>query len=76
MRRDSTNTREDVYIHRIIANLFIPNPKNLPEVNHLDSNRKNNKSSNLEWVTRSENLQYALDYGYMTRNKYGQFSHK
>lgn len=37
MRRDSTNKREDVYIHRIMAELFIPNPKNLTDVNHKDS---------------------------------------
>lgn len=76
MRRESTNQREDVYIHRIIAELFIPNPNNLPEVNHLDCNRANNKAENLEWTTRKDNLIYALEKGYMARNKLGQFTHK
>ena len=76
MRRESTNKREDVYIHRIVAELFIPNPKNLPEVNHLDNNRGNNKAINLEWVSRIDNLNYAITNGNMARNNLGQFTHK
>ena len=76
MRRESTNKREDVYIHRIIAELFIPNPDNLPEVNHLDNDRGNNKSNNLEWITRIDNIGYAITNGNMTRNELGQFIHK
>lgn len=76
MRRESTNKREDVYIHRIIAKLFIPNPNNLPEVNHLDNDRGNNKATNLEWVSRIDNLNYAITNGNMKRNSLGQFTHK
>ena len=76
MRRESTNKREDVYIHRIIAELFIPNPNNLPEVNHLDNDRGNNKATNLEWVSRIDNLNYAMTNGNMKRNSLGQFTHK
>ena len=76
MRRESTNKREDVYIHRIIAELFIPNPDNLPEVNDLDNDRGNNKSNNLEWITRIDNIGYAITNGNMTRNELGQFIHK
>ena len=76
MRRESTNKREDVYIHRIIAKLFIPNPNNLPEVNHLDNDRGNNKATNLEWVSRIDNLNYAMTNGNMKRNNLGQFTHK
>lgn len=43
------------YIHRLVAMSFIENKENKEEVNHIDGNRKNNKLSNLEWVTRSEN---------------------
>ena len=43
------------YKHRLIAQQFIPNPDNLPEVDHIDRNRQNNTLSNLRWVSRSEN---------------------
>lgn len=43
------------YIHRLIAETFIDNPLNKKEVNHIDGVRTNNRLSNLEWVTRSEN---------------------
>jgi len=46
-------------IHRILANLFIPNPNNLPYVNHIDGNPRNNNLSNLEWVTHQQNMQHA-----------------
>ena len=48
-------------VHRLVAEAFVDNPHDKPEVNHLDSNRKNNKASNLEWVTRRENLQHCVE---------------
>jgi len=42
--------------HRFLAKAFIPNPDNKPEVNHIDWDKTNNKLSNLEWATRSENM--------------------
>ena len=50
-------------IHRFVANAFIPNPENKPEVNHIDGNKMNNSASNLEWVNRSENMKHAVDHG-------------
>lgn len=41
---------------RLVAKAFIPNPDNLPEVDHLNADKQNNTVSNLEWVTREENL--------------------
>ena len=76
MRREDSESREDLYVHRIIGQVFIANPENLPEINHKDCNKLNNKVDNLEWVTRKDNLQYAIDFGYMTRNNKGQFAHK
>lgn len=48
-----------VYIHRLVAEHFIPNPNNLPQVNHKDENKLNNEAVNLEWVTRKQNINYG-----------------
>ena len=45
------------YLHRMVANAFLPNPNNLPVVNHIDHNRANNDVSNLEWCTSKYNVQ-------------------
>lgn len=44
-----------LYVHRLVAETFIPNPLNLPEVNHIDWDKTNNRASNLERVTSSQN---------------------
>ena len=54
---------KDLYLHRIIAQTFIPNPDNLPQVNHKDENKGNSCVDNLEWC----NAKYNANYG--TRNE-------
>ena len=50
--------RKSVNIHRLVAAAFIPNPDNLPEIDHIDGDRANNDATNLRWCTRKQNLNY------------------
>ena len=55
----SHGSRTSISVHRLVAQTFIPNPDNLPEVNHKDENKKNNCVDNLEWCTTEYNCNYG-----------------
>lgn len=50
-------------VHREVAKAFIDNPNHLPQVNHKDGDKNNNRASNLEWVTNKDNAQHAIKNG-------------
>lgn len=56
--------RKGIRVHRLVAQAFIPNPDNLPEVNHKNEDKMNNSVDNLEWCT----AKYNVNYGHRTEN--------
>lgn len=56
---DRNHKCKTIMIHRLVANAFIPNPNNLPQVNHIDENKINNCVDNLEWITSEDNINHG-----------------
>lgn len=59
------NGRKCFQIHRLVASAFLPNPLNKEQVNHKNLNKKDNRVSNLEWVTQAENMKHAYKNGHV-----------
>jgi len=60
---DVSENRSPYLVHRLVANAFIPNLQNLPFINHIDGNKDNNHSTNLEWCTHKYNMRHACNLG-------------
>ena len=66
LRKDGKGTQ--IYVHRLVAQAFIPNPDNLPVVDHINGSKTDNRACNLRWCTVAQNTQWAYDLGTLTAN--------
>ncbi len=69
VKLSAMNKHSPTPVHRLVAMAFHPNPRNLPQVNHIDGNKGNNRADNLEWVDNAGNQQHAFRTGLQRRER-------
>jgi len=55
--------QQKFFVHRLVAEAFVPNPSNLPNVNHINARQTDNRAVNLEWVSQKANIQHSRNLG-------------
>lgn len=63
------NKKFKAKVHRLVAEAFVPNPENKPEVEHYNCDRGDNRACNLRWVTRTENMRNCITRGKLSDSK-------
>ena len=60
VRLSINGKQQNLFVSRLVAMTYIPNPQNLPEVDHIDENTHNNKVENLRWITTADNIRHSF----------------